>query len=73
MLSLIKLFKPHREKTRQDKIILLSDLRPITTGVSIQTNRILIDPVTDLNSIFYRLKLKNEGGQFLYGGRIRAS
>ncbi len=41
-----------RDKTRQDKIILLSGLRPITTGVNIQAIRILMDPTTDLNSVF---------------------
>ena len=40
------------KQTRQDKIILLSGLRPITTGVNIQAVRILIDPMTDLNSVF---------------------
>ena len=41
-----------REKTRQDEIILLSGLRPITTGVNIQAIRILMEPMTDLNSVF---------------------
>ena len=31
---------------------LLSGLRPITTGVNIQAIRILMDPTTDLNSVF---------------------
>ena len=39
-------------KDRQDNIILLSGLRPITTGVNIQAIRILMDPMTDLNSVF---------------------
>ena len=39
-------------ETRQDKMILLSGLRPITTGVNIQAIRILMDPMTDLNSVF---------------------
>ena len=37
---------------RQDKIILLSGLRPITTGMNIQAVRIVMDPKTDLNSVF---------------------
>ena len=41
-----------RERERQDKNILLSGLRPITTGVNIQAIRILMDPMTDLNSVF---------------------
>ena len=41
-----------QRERRQDKIILLSGLRPITTGVNIQAVRILIDPMTDLNSVF---------------------
>ena len=41
-----------QDKTRQDKIILLSGLRPITTGVNIQAIRILMDSMTDLNSVF---------------------
>ena len=42
--------KTRQDKTRQD--FLLSGLRPITTGVNIQAIRILMDPVTDLNSVF---------------------
>ena len=41
-----------RQRERGDKIILLSGLRPITTGVNIQAVRILMDPTTDLNSVF---------------------
>ena len=44
--------KTRQDKTRKDKIILLSGLRPITTGVNIQAIRILMDPVTDINSFF---------------------
>ena len=44
--------REREDKTRQDKIILLSGLRPITTGVNIQVIRILMDPMTDLNSLF---------------------
>ena len=36
------------EPEREDKIILL----PITTGVNMQTIRIFMDPMTDLNSVF---------------------
>ena len=42
--------KARERETRPDKII-LSGLRPITTGVNIQAIRILMDPVTDLNSV----------------------
>ena len=38
--------RERQDKTRQNKIILLSGLRPI---VNIQAIRILIDPMTDLN------------------------
>ena len=45
--------KGEREGERErDNIILLSGLRTITTGVNIQTIRILMDPMTDLNSVF---------------------
>ena len=40
-----------RERIKQDEIILLS-LRPIPTGVNIQAIRILVDQMTDLNSVF---------------------
>ena len=36
----------------KDKIILLSHLLLVITGVSIQPNRILMDAVTDLNFVF---------------------
>ena len=36
-----------RRLTRQDKIILLSGLRPITTGVNIQAIRLLMDEEGD--------------------------
>ena len=39
------------------RLFLLSGLRPITTGVNIQAIRILMDPMTDSNSVFYCLKL----------------
>ena len=43
-------YERERDNTRQDKIILLSGLRPITTGVNIQAIRILMDPMTDLGA-----------------------
>ena len=39
-------------ETTQDKIILLSVLWPMTTGVNIQAVRIQMDPTTGLNSVF---------------------
>ena len=41
-----------RGREREDKIILLLGFPPITTGVNIQTIQILMDPMTDLNSVF---------------------
>ena len=53
--SSLNIFERERERERRErereKIILLSGLRPITTGVNIQTIRILMDPMTDLNSV----------------------
>ena len=42
------------EREREDKtrLICLSDLRPITTGMNTEAVRIVMDPVTDLNSVF---------------------
>ena len=40
-----------RERGRE-RLFLLSGFRPVPTGVNIQAFRILVDPMTDLNTVF---------------------
>ena len=45
------------EERRENKVILLSRFRPITTGANVQAVPILVDSVVNLNFVFECLKL----------------